>query len=239
MQWHQRGGWPASGAGGGCTSPPEADRSTRVTGVQVHHPAGQCLRTLSKRVGRLGVRGVELARGAGVGRHGDARVGDGTAGPDGRDHVRELEARPSGLVLGESAADLGAGDVGAGGRGRGLARGRVASTVGDMGWFVVLVYGGGAGLITWAVCLAGIAASSYAGRVGRFLLGWPFWSIPPLLLAVAWWFASRRLGMTSTYAFWIAFGGTGAWVLSALWVGVYGSVRWKQLMRGCVALRRR
>jgi len=119
------------------------------------------------------------------------------------------------------------------------ARGRVASTVGDMGWFVVLVYGGGAGLITWAVCLAGIAASSYAGRVGRFLLGWPFWSIPPLLLAVAWWFASRRLGMTSTYAFWIAFGGTGAWVLSALWVGVYGSVRWKQLMRGCVALRRR
>ena len=117
-------------------------------------------------------------------------------------------------------------------------RGRTASSVGDMGWFVVLVSGGGAGLITWAACLLWIAASSYAGRLGRFLLGWPLWSIPPLLLAVAWWIANRRLGMTSTYAFWIAFGGTGTWVLSALWVGVYGSVRWKQFRRGCVVLGR-
>lgn len=117
-------------------------------------------------------------------------------------------------------------------------RGRTASSVGDMGWFVVLVSGGGAGLITWAACLLWIAASSYAGRLGRFLLGWPFWSIPPLLLALAWWFANRRLGMTSTYAFWIAFGGTGAWVLSALWVGVTAATGGSSSGKGCAALRR-
>ena len=88
-----------------------------------------------------------------------------------------------------------------------------------MGWLIVLIYGGLAGFLAWVVCLAWFVLSGRFEGVGRFLLGWPFWSIPPVVLAVAWWLANRRLGVPSTYAFWVAFGGTGAWVLSALWLG--------------------
>lgn len=96
----------------------------------------------------------------------------------------------------------------------------VVPYVDAMSWFIVLLYGGWAGFLAWVVCLVWIAVSSHAEGLGRFLLGWPFWSIPPVVLAVAWWFASQRQGMPSTYPFWIAFGGAGGWVLFALWVGM-------------------
>lgn len=66
--------------------------------------------------------------------------------------------------------------------------------------------------------------------LGRVLLRWPFWVIAPVALAIAWWLANQRLGTAATYSFWIAFGGTGAWILSALWLGAIwlrNAVRWR------------
>lgn len=99
--------------------------------------------------------------------------------------------------------------------------GEVVGPLNDgLSWYIALLYGGFVGFLAWVVCLAGIALGDHVEGQWRFLLGWPFRVVTPLALAVAWWWANQRLGTASTGAFWIAFGGTGAWLLSALWLGV-------------------
>jgi hypothetical protein len=88
-----------------------------------------------------------------------------------------------------------------------------------VGWAIVLVLGGAAGLLAWLLCLIWVLASTYSARWGRALRGWPFWLLSPVVLAMAWWAVAQRLEALSPYAFWLAFGGSGAWVLSAAWIG--------------------
>ncbi len=87
-----------------------------------------------------------------------------------------------------------------------------------VGWVIVLVFGGTAGLLAWLVCLIWVACGTYTPRWGRVLMGWPFWLLSPVVLAMAWWAVAQRLEALSPYAFWLAFGGSGAWVLSAAWL---------------------
>ena len=94
----------------------------------------------------------------------------------------------------------------------------VSSEYAGMDWIIVLVFGGAAGLLAWLVCLIWVLASTYSARWGRILMGWPFWLLSPVVLAMAWWAVAQRLEALSPYAFWLAFGGSGAWVLSAAWL---------------------
>ncbi|MFZ2481252.1 MAG: hypothetical protein WAW78_11370 [Propioniciclava sp.] len=96
----------------------------------------------------------------------------------------------------------------------------VSSEYAGMDWIIVLVLGGATGLLAWLACLTWVAFSAYTVRWGRALMGWPFWLLSPVVLAMAWWAVAQRLEALSPYAFCLAFVGSGAWVLSAAWIGV-------------------